>query len=222
MSAFPHVSEALRQSIVDIEPQSFNAHLNEVLQDRPLTPAVLTVTTGRAIDSTADRDRLTELGVGVQLGYEGLCLTRELIDDESWLDSHQSTDADLDVLAAEVLVARGFNILAETNTVTDAVDIVRTFGRNRAHERDGSDKTDPSLEADIVSLAVTTGADCVLSTVPPPIASFADELGARLDENPIPEPAVALDGVEQEIETVLQLHEPPVAEERSSSSTVDP
>lgn len=222
MSAFPHVSEALRQSIVDIEPQSFNAHLHEVLEDRPLTPAALTVTTGRAIDSTADRDRLTELGIGVQLGYEGLCLTRELIADESWLDSHQATEADLDVLAAEVLVARGFNILAKTNTVTDAVDIVRTFGRNRAHERDGSHRTDPSLEADIVTLAVTTGADCVLSTVPPPIASFAAGLGTRLDENPMPEPTVALEGIEQEIETISHLHEAPVPEERSPSSTVDP
>lgn len=222
MSAFPHVSEALGRSIADIEPRSFNEHLHAVLDDRPLTPAALTVTTGRAIDSTADREQLAELGIGVQLGYEGLRLTRELINEDSWLDDQEATDSDIDVLAAEVLVARGFNILAETGTVTQAVDIVRRFGRNSARARAGSKQLDPSLEADIISLAVTTGADCVLSTVPPAIDSLGEELGARFDEDPMPEPAVALDGVKQEIAKVYTLHEPSVVEERSPSSTVDP
>lgn len=222
MSAFPHVSEALRRSLDDIEPSSFNEHLHEVLEDRPLTPAALTVTTGRAIDSTADSKQLAELGIGVQLGYEGLRLTRALIDTESWLEQQQATDDDIDVLTAEVLVARGFNILAETGTVTQAVEIVRRFGRNRARDRRGSNPHGPTLEADIASLAVNTGADCVLSTVPPSIASLGEDLGTRLDDDPMPVPDDALEGVKQEIANVYTLHEPATIEERSSSSTVDP
>ena len=223
MSAFPHVSEALWCSIADIEPRSFNEHLQGLLDDRPLTPAAVTVATGRAIDATADLERLAELGVGVQLGYEGLRLTRRLIGEESWLNRHETTSADIDVVAAEVLVARGFNILAGTGTVTEAVDIVRRFGQRRADDLAGrQDDGRHRLEADIIRLAVNTGADCVLSTVPPPINSVAEGLADRIGTHPRPGPDTALDGFEGEVERAYQLHDPQVVEERSSSSTVDP
>lgn len=223
MSAFPHVSEALRRSLADIEPRSFNEHLRELLTDRPLTPAATTVVTGRAIDATADLDRLADLGVGVQLGYEGLRLTRDLIGGRSWLDQHHAADEDIDVLAAEVLVARGFNLLAGTGTVSNAVEIVRRFGQRSALESDTDTKaTYPSLESDTIELAVETGADFVLSTVPPPIRSVGVDLAERLNRDPMPAPETVLEDFEDEVAKVYHLHEPPVIEERPSSSTVDP
>lgn len=223
MCAFPHVSEALRCSIADIEPRSFNEHLHGLLDDRPLTPACATLATGRAIDSTADAARLAELGAGVQLVYEGLRQTRRLIAEASWLNHDRTTQADIDVLAAEVLVARGFNVLADTGTVTDAVALMHRFGQQRAYERAGSDAHGfATLEADIIELAVDTGADAVLSTVPPPVSSVGADLADRLDTDPMPAPEQALDGFEREVEQVHHLHEPAIVEERSSSSTVDP
>lgn len=223
MSALPHVSEALKRAIADIEPDSFNDHLETVVADRPLTPASVTVATGQAVDGTADGDRLADLGVGVQLIYEGLRLTRELMATDAWLDTTGTTEEDIDVLAAEVLVARGFNRLSETGTVTDAVELMRRFGERRAYERSGIEAADlGSLEGDTLRLAVDTGADAVLSTVPPAIATVGDDLASTASTGAMPEPEVALDGLAREVEQVYHLHEPPVAEERSSSSTVDP
>ncbi len=223
MSAYPHVSEALERSIHDIVPKPFNERLAGILADRPLTPAAATVATGLAIDRTADRDKLATLGIGVQLGYEGLRLTRRLIQQDSWLGTDRTTDEDIDILAAEVLVARGMNLLTRTGTVTQAVDVVKRFGQRAAFDRtetagDGLG----TLEMDIIKLAVDTGADAVLQSVPPPIASLGAELATRLDTDPIPEPEIALEGFQREVDQVYHLHEPPLVEDPSSSSTVDP
>lgn len=223
MSAFPHVSEALQRSIGGIEPCTFNEHLRAVLADRPLTPAALTVTTGRAIDGAADLEALADRGVGVQLGYEGLRLTRGLIAGDSWLDRTDVAREDLDMLAAEILVARGFHHLSGTGVVTDAVETVRRFGQRHAQARGDADPVvDGSLEGDILMLAVDAGADCVLSAVPPPIASVGADLAERLGDAPMRPPEEALAGVAEEISRVHHLHEPPVVEEPSSSWTVDP
>ena len=65
------------------------------------------------------------------------------------------------ILAADVLVSRGFYLLARTDAAEDAVAVVRAFGRDQT-EREGAtgDRAvglDRRLETDVLELAVTAG-----------------------------------------------------------------
>ncbi|WP_049922578.1 DUF7114 family protein [Halopiger djelfimassiliensis] len=163
---------------------------------------------------------------GVQLIYEGLRLTRTLAREEPWtqeeptadadttLDAsinadtrhaagtETTSDADLEVLAADILVARGFYLLARTEAAGTAVRTVQAFGRDqtRRHELTNSDVafdedvdgepdtttaagsgTDPAaidanLERDVLELAVRTGAAAVDGSPSSRLLAFTDEL----------------------------------------------
>lgn len=222
MDALPPVNTSLEQSIGDIQPEAFRERLHVILGERPLTPAVLTVRTGRALDATTDVTTLADRGVAVQLVYIGLSRYRSLIRRDSWLDRDGAGTADLDMVAAEVFVSRGTNILADTAVIGQVIELIRRFGRNQAYEQSGeTESLESSLEADVITLAVNAGADVALSTIPPAIESYASSLAERIDTDPMTEPA-ELDGIHQEISQLHNLHETPVARERSSSSTVDP
>lgn len=222
MSAFPHVREVLTRATADIEPASFKAHLRGELGDVPLTPAALTVTSGHALDPSAPLDPLAERGVGVQLGYEGLRLTRDLIEGDAWSDADAGSGPDLDVLAAEVFVARGIHLLTGTDIVDQAIEIVRRFGRNRAHERSGAvNARERSLEADVISLAVNASAAEVLDTVPPSVDDYGTSLGSDLDTHPYPEPAVAVEGVAEAIAALPDGREPAIVDDGGNSAAVD-
>jgi hypothetical protein len=89
-------------------------------------------------------------------------------------------DADLDVVAADVLVARGFYLLARTDAADRAVDVVRAFGRDqRLGRREGADvdALDRNLEADVFALAVVAGMTAVGATPSPAVLEYAAELG---------------------------------------------
>jgi hypothetical protein len=89
-------------------------------------------------ERAADGDRDNELGgvvthaAGVQLIYEGLRLTRSLAHGEPWTASEaDANDGDLAILAADILVARGFYLLARTDAAGKAVRTVQSFGRDQ-------------------------------------------------------------------------------------------
>jgi hypothetical protein len=93
-----------------------------------------------------------------------------------------------------VFVARGFYLLARTETAGRAVEVVRSFGRDQTRRREpGADPAalDRNLEADIFALAVAAGTTA--AGVPPGedlleyAAGLADEFGTDL-----PPPEVAL------------------------------
>jgi hypothetical protein len=69
--------------------------------------------------------------------------------------------ADMEILAADVLVARGFSILARTAAAAVAVEVVRAFGRDQTDRR-GADAEraadlDRRLETDASESAATVG-----------------------------------------------------------------
>lgn len=183
--------DAAREVLDDIEPDRLKEVLFDRLSDTSMTPAVLTLLSARALDSDvdadedADGDALAKQAAGVQLIYEGLRLTRSLAHDVPWTTEDESDiAADLDVLAADVLVARGFYLLARTDAATRAVEVVRAFGRDQTHRRrEGADTAalDRNLEADIFALAVTTGTASVGGDAPPALLEYATDLGRECD-----------------------------------------
>lgn len=203
MTEAPVVREALDRSVADIEPSAFRARLQTVLSDVSLTPAVLTVRTARTLEPSIDVDACALRGVGVQLTYEGLRLTRSILRESRWEDDGRRKEYYLDLLAAAVLVSRGYHALADTGVSREAVEAARRFGRYQTYDQKGElSYGEYSLEADFVTLAVNTGADLALQTVPPSITAFGENLAHDIGAEPLSGPENALEGVEERIRTL--------------------
>ena len=178
---------AVRQAALDavdgVEPIPLRDRIETQLGDGSMAPGVLTILTVRALDSTSTDghegtllDSVTERAAGVQLIYDGLRLTRELADDEPWL-SGQKGAGDLGMLAADVLVARGFYVLARTEAADAAVATVRAFGRDQTVSREtGDPDLARNLEANVLELAVVAGATLADGGVSPRLREFAAEM----------------------------------------------
>ncbi|PCR91753.1 DUF7114 family protein [Natrinema ejinorense] len=196
-----------------LESAAMMAAERRVLEDDQLPDDEFDVDPDRT-QSAADRDDDVGRGAdgiathaaGVQLIYEGLRLTRSLAHDEPWSTTDaDASDGDLAILAADILVARGFYLLARTDAADKAVRTVQSFGRDQTrrteHAADGGLETDPAdhdgetesetgigagdvdpgsldanLERDVIELAVLTGAVAVGETPSPRLLAIADAL----------------------------------------------
>lgn len=185
---------AAREAVADVEPPRLHDALVDGIDDASMTPGVLTLTSAATADPEANlEDAVAPRAAGVQLIYEGLRLTRQLAHDEPWAahdrgvddgetddgihgtsdesalgnadeDRARRTDADVAILAADILVARGFYLLARTDAADTAVETVRAFGRDqtRRQEPDADVASlDTQLERDVLELAVRAGAASV-------------------------------------------------------------
>lgn len=188
---------AARETLSDIEPVRLREALDDRLADASMTPGVLTLMSARALDPEVDLETLHGRAAGVQLIYEGLRLTRCLAHKEPWLrapESDADIDADLDVIAADVLVSRGFYLLARTEAGARAVEVVRSFGRDQTLRDDpGADRAslDRNLEADVFELAILSGTTAVGEEPPEDLLAYACEL-AREYEGDLPPARQAL------------------------------
>lgn len=203
MEATATVRDALFESVNDVEPDSFRAELDAVIETAALSPGVLTIRTARTIDPEVSPAVLAQRAAGVVLSYEGLALTRQLAHDEPWATTADTLDEDLALLVAEVLTARGFYELAPTGVATDAVEIARRFGRNQTNEHvAGAEPQETSLEYDALELAVATGVDLVLEEVPEEFRAYAQSTAATLESRPLPDPT-AVGDVTPELEDLV-------------------
>jgi hypothetical protein len=173
------VRRAARATVEDIEPARLRDDLLTFIDNVSMAPGVLTLLTSQAC--TGSSDGLEQHAAGVQLIYNGLQLTRRLAREEPW-ENGEHASADVHVLAADVLVARGFYLLARTEVATTAVDVVRAFGRAQTNQCE----RDAQLERDVLELALTTGAtptdgDCA------DLCAIADDL-ASVCEDGFPDP----------------------------------
>jgi len=187
---------AARDALADIEPERLREVLRDRLADASMTPGVLTFMSATTLDAAVDADPLGERAAGVQLIYEGLRLTRTLAHDEPWADGEgeATRGADLDILAADVLVSRGFYLLARTETADRAVEVVRAFGRNQTRRREvDADRPtlDRTLESDVFALAVAAGTTVVGVDPGEDLLDYAAGL-AREYEGDLPPPDTAL------------------------------
>ncbi|WP_251341801.1 DUF7114 family protein [Haloplanus halophilus] len=186
---------AARDALADIEPERLGEALRDRLADASMTPSVLTMVSAHALDATVDAEHVAERGAGVQLIYEGLRLTRSLAHTEPWLDDDEAgRRADLDILAADVLVSRGFYLLARTETAERAVEVVRAFGRDQTRRRAaGADgpALDRNLEADVFALAVAAGTTAAGVSPGDDLLEYAADLAREFDGD-LPPPDAAL------------------------------
>lgn len=69
-----------------------------------------------------------------------------------------SDRADMDILVADVMVSRGFYLLARTEAAAEAVAVVRSFGGDQTRRRTtDEDAYDGNLEVDVFELAAVAG-----------------------------------------------------------------
>lgn len=168
------VRRAASEATADVVPEELRATIDEYVAEGSVVPGVLTLLSARSVAGD-DPEGLARQAAGVQLIYDGLRLTRELAQDNPWgdlaaagspadRDVADRTDrdgADMAILAADVLVSRGFYLLARTEAAEDAVAVVRAFGHDQT-DREVADEAaaadlDRNLETDVLELAVTTG-----------------------------------------------------------------
>ncbi|WP_435359596.1 DUF7114 family protein [Haloarchaeobius sp. DFWS5] len=174
--------QAAIKALQDIYPDRLRDDLQARLDAESMAPGVLTLRCARACDESVDPAALAEAAAGVQLIYSGLRLTRTLAHDEPWADADDETQANLDSLAATVLVSRGFYLLATSDAASKAVGTVRQFGRDQTRRRDpeaDADALDRTLERDVFELAATTGVTAVGAT---PTTDLFEQVGAAADD----------------------------------------
>lgn len=152
---------AARQAIEDVDPAALQDAIDDLLANGSMSPGALALSCAVAGESVDDGSTTAEQrAAGVQLIYDGLRLTRDLAHTEPWSDPAERTAGNLDILAADVMVARGFYLLARTDAADKAVETVRSFGRAQTERREAdADRAalDACLEADILELAAVAG-----------------------------------------------------------------
>ncbi|RJX47118.1 DUF7114 family protein, partial [Halonotius pteroides] len=79
MDETAHARAAFSEGIGDIVPEALRKRLEGVLESASMTPGTLTVVTATALDESVDLDTASRRGAGVQMSYEGLRLSRDLI-----------------------------------------------------------------------------------------------------------------------------------------------
>jgi hypothetical protein len=181
--------DAAREALADVEPEQLREALDSRIGDAAVTPGVLALVTARAVDPDVDLDDVADRAAGVQLIYEGLRLTRTVAREEPWVRAPTAADidADMEILAADVLVSRGFSLLACTDAARPAVDVVRAFGRDQTlRDREGTDAEtaaglDRNLEVDALELAVVAGTTAVGGDPPEELLEYARDLAADCD-----------------------------------------
>lgn len=140
---------------------------------------------------------IEERAAGVQLIYEGLALTRALADEPPWEHDPPHTDSNVDILAADVMVARGFSLLARTEAADKAVETVQSFGRDETDGQQGRAAPPHSLETDVFELAVLAGTTAFGVHPSDALLAYGAELAASLDGDSPEPPEPVPEAVEQ-------------------------
>lgn len=180
-----------REAVADIEPRELHGRIDSILAESSMVPGVLVMLSAQSVDPGIDSTAVEDRAAGVQLIYEGLRLTRSLAHDEPWVDA-DDVDADLAVLAADVLVSRGFYLLAMTDAADRAVETVRAFGRDQTRWRDPDadrESLDRNLEDDVFELAAVAGTTVVDAPPEDAVDAVIDDLLRSTDGEPLPEAA---------------------------------
>ena len=174
------VRRAALAAVDDVEPARLRDRIENRFDEASVAPGVLTLVSARAVHDDS-LDGVTDRAAGVQLIYEGLELTRTLTRTDPWATSNDEPaareDADLDILIADILVARGFYLLARTEAAEAAVGVVRAFGADQTVRRGTDDPTaDSTLEADVLELAVVAGTTAGGGRAPTRLREYATDL----------------------------------------------
>ncbi|MFB6121506.1 MAG: hypothetical protein ABEJ68_10365 [Halobacteriaceae archaeon] len=177
---------AAREAVDEISPPELRRVIDDRLAECSVIPGVLTLVSARIGDATADAAAVERRAAGVQLIYEGLRLTRTLVREDPWTpDPPPDIPADVDVVAADVMVARGFRLLARTAAAEKAVETVRAFGRDETDRRAGRGATPAELEANVFDLAAVAGASATLEETPRSLRQYVVGLAHSHGDGPL-------------------------------------
>ncbi|MFC3477487.1 DUF7114 family protein [Halobacterium litoreum] len=209
---------AALEAVEDIEPDGLRAVIDDHVASSSMLPGVLTVLSARVVDGSVDPGAVSRRAAGVQLIYEGLRVTRDLVADEPWAYTDDpDPDDDLDVLAADVLVARGFRLLARTEAAGHAVQTVREFGHEQTDVQEGRTSTARTLEANVFELAAIAGGTAAGGETPVALRQYVVGLADNHGAPPLPPAADALpDGIEDVMARVGR----PSGDERVGTTSV--
>jgi hypothetical protein len=109
------------------------------------------------------------------------------------------TDADMSILVADILVARGFYLLARTEAASDAVATVQSFGRDQTTRRTtGDDSLDRNLETDVFELAAVAGTTAVGGSASAGLREHVADMASSGETLPLAETLVT-DGVVRDL-----------------------
>lgn len=173
------VRRAASDATADVTPDELRETIDEFVQDGSAVPGVVAYSSARRTGEAEPTD-LLDRAAGVQLIYDGLRLTRELAQEDPWCGETDRDAADLAIIAADVLVARGFHMLARTEAAEAAVSVVRAFGRDQT-EREvvdvrGATDIDRNLERDILELALLVGTTATQRAPTENVSALATEM----------------------------------------------
>jgi hypothetical protein len=187
---------AAREAVADIEPDGLRAVIDDHVESSSMLPGVLTVLSARVVAGSVEDHAIARRAAGVQLIYDGLRVTRDLVETEPWAHTDAADpDDDLDILAADVLVARGFRLLARTEAADKAVETVQAFGREQTDRQVGRAPTDRGLEANVFELAAIAGGSAAGGEAPVGLRQYAVGL-ADNHGTPLPDVDVLPDEIE--------------------------
>lgn len=178
---------AAREAIEDITPDRLRAVMNGHLDRASMVPGVLTTLSAKVVGGDPADPTVTKRAAGVQLIYDGLRITRELVEAEPWADDQGTLEDDLDVLAADVLVSRGFNLLAHTEAADKAVETVREFGREQTDMRERTASSARTLETNVFELAAIAGATATGNEAPLSLRQYVMGLSRSAGDPPLEE-----------------------------------
>jgi hypothetical protein len=216
---------AAREAVRDITPEHLREYIDGLLESSAMTPGVLAILSARAVDGATGATSARNRAAGVQLIYEGLRLTRSLAADEPWeteTETSSHTESNVAILAADVMVSRGFYVLARTEAADKAVETVQSFGRDQTTP----DENDRSLEADVYELAIVAGTTVAGADAPSKASEYATELAESADDETETAPdAPAISTLPDDAEDALSKlsrNATVGVDERRSSSVTDP
>lgn len=93
---------------------------------------------------------------------------------------------DMDILVADVMVARGFYLLARTEAAAEAVSVVRSFGGDQTRLRTtGDDSFDGNLERDVFELAAVAGVTAAGGEATPALRAHVADLAGTSGRLPV-------------------------------------
>jgi len=218
MEEAEQVSAAAREAVADVEPDGLRAVIDDHVASSSMLPGVLTILSARVVDGAVDDHATARRAAGVQLIYDGLRVTRSLVAAEPWADADAADPSDdLDILAADVLVARGFRLLARTEAAEQAVETVRAFGREQTDQQADRTPTDRGLEANVFELAAIAGGSTSGSEAPVPLRQYLVGLADNHGEPPLPD---AGDALPEGVEDVMARVGTPAGEDRVGTPSV--
>ena len=192
---------AAMEAIEGITPDRLKSVMDDHLASASMIPGVLTLLSARVVGGDVEETVVRNRAAGVQLIYDGLRLTRTLVETEPWAKSGGILEDDLDILAADVLVAQGFHLLAHTEAADKAVETVREFGREQTDIRERRGSSARSLEANVFELAVIAGATATGKDAPLPLRQYVIGLARSNGDPPLPASA---EGLPESIEEVMR------------------